>query len=242
MGGRQIIYYECENPSCGLRFPELREGLPRERCPMCRGLLRNVMIITGEVNEPVLAPRVEKWPVMECLLDNIRSGLNVGAIFRTADGIGINKLYLGGITPTPDNEAVRKTALGAETGISWEKVNNGVNKAMQLSATGYVLWALEATTLSDSLYTLGQNLPDRPLVMVLGNEVCGIDPGILAYCERVVSIPMVGKKRSHNVATAFGIAASYLHYCQIFSQGSESRLPKAKLTPCAGRTLPSGST
>ena len=231
MNSRQIIYYECENPTCGLRFPELHEGLQRERCPMCRGRVRNVMAVDYAMETPLLLPEVEKYPVMDCLLDNIRSGLNVGAIFRTADGIGINKLYLGGITPGPDGAAVKKTALGAETGVEWEKINNGVKKAMQLAATGYILWALEATPAAESLYVVGDNIPNHPLILVVGNEVCGVDPDILKHCQQIVGIPMAGVKRSYNVATAFGIAASYLRYCQIFSQGSNNRLPKTKLTP-----------
>lgn len=231
MGGRQIIYYECEDPSCGLRFPELREGLPRQRCPMCRGLVRIAMAFDTPTYENMTLSGVEETPVMVGLLDNIRSGLNVGSIFRSADGIGISRLYLCGITPSPDSEAVRKTSLGAETNVTWESVNNGVAKAAQLKAEGYCLWALEAAPTANSLYLLGDKIPDQPLVLVVGNEVCGVDPMILEHCERIVSIPMVGKKRSYNVATAFGIAASYLRYCQIFSQGSERRLPNTRLTP-----------
>lgn len=231
MAGRQITYYECDNPHCGLRFPELREGLPRERCPMCRGRVRIAMSMEAPMDELIHPATVEKPPLMECLLDNIRSGLNVGAIFRSAEGIGVNKLYLGGITPAPDGTEVKKTALGAETCVSWERINNGAIKGMQLAAAGYKLWALEASPEADSLYSVGDKIPDQPLVLVFGNEVCGVDPNILLYCERIVSIPMVGKKRSYNVATAFGIAASYLRYCQIFSQGSERRLPNIRLTP-----------
>lgn len=231
MSGRKIIYFECENPACGLRFPELREGLPRERCPLCRSRIRIEMLRDSVDEELALPATPENLPVMDGLLDNIRSGLNVGAIFRTADGLGIHKLYLGGITPSPDSEAVKKTALGAETAIGWEKINNGVKKAMALTAEGYILWALEATPGAESLYSAGDKIPDMPLVLVVGNEVCGVDPEILKYCQQVIGIPMAGVKRSYNVATAFGIAASYLRYCQIFSQGSESRFPKTKLTP-----------
>jgi 23S rRNA (guanosine2251-2'-O)-methyltransferase len=231
MGGRQIVYYECDDPSCGLRFPELREGLPRERCPICRGRVRIAMEIDAPTYENSSLPGIEKTRPMAGLLDNIRSGLNVGSIFRTADGIGIGRLYLCGITPSPEREAVRKTSLGAETNVTWKSVNNGVTKAVELKAKGSSLWALETTPAADSLYTLGDKIPEKPLVLVVGNEVCGVDPMILEHCERIVSIPMVGKKRSYNVATAFGIAASYLHYCQIFSQGSESRLPNSMLIP-----------
>jgi 23S rRNA (guanosine2251-2'-O)-methyltransferase len=227
----QIIYYECENQSCGLRFPELREGLVRERCPMCRGRVRISMTVDQPPNENPLPFVASNSPVMVGLLDNIRSGLNVGSIFRTADGIGLSRLCLCGITPTPDNTVVKKTALGAEKIVGWEHDNNGFAKVCQLKAAGYSLWGLEHTETADSLYAVGDKLPDQPLVLVIGNEVCGIDLNIIEQCDRIVAIPMEGKKRSYNVAIAFGIAASYLRYCQIFSQGSAKRLPKTRLIP-----------
>ena len=232
MGSRQIIYYECENPSCGLRFPELREGLPRERCPMCRGRVRIAMAVDyRQLMKPLLSLGLKNTPVMEGLLDNIRSGLNVGSIFRSADGIGISKLYLCGITPSPDNAAVKKTALGAETSVGWEMVNNGVVKAMQLKAAGYRFgdWRLHRRLILSIRWEI-KYLSSHSFWW-LGMKYVGLTQIILELCERIVSIPMVGKKRSYNVATAFGIAASYLRYCQIFSQGSERRLPNTRLTP-----------
>ena len=164
-------------------------------------------------------------------LDNIRSSMNVGSIFRSADGIGISKLYLGGITPSPDNQGVQKTALGAEKCIAWEKANNGVEKIWALKAAGYQIWGFEYTPNADGLYSMGANIPPQLLVLVVGNEACGIDPQILSACDRIVFIPMVGKKQSYNVATAFGIAASYLRYRQILSHGSVSKLPNTSSTP-----------
>ncbi len=227
----QIIYFECENPDCGLRFPEFREGLPRERCPMCRGRVRVAMRIDPPVQENIVFNGVEDKPTMDGLLDNIRSGLNVGSIFRSADGVGINKLYLCGITPTPDNAAVQKTSLGAEQSVAWERTKNGVMKALHLKSSGYCLWGLEATADGESLYELGTKLPKKPMVLVTGNEVCGVDPQIIKQCDRIVYIPMVGKKRSYNVAIAFGITVSYLRYCQISFQGSTRRLPNTRSTP-----------
>jgi len=227
----QIIYYECVNYECGLRFPEFREGLPRERCPMCRGRVRVAMSIDPPVQENIAFTALKEKPVMAALLDNIRSSLNVGSIFRSADGVGIKKLYLCGITPSPENDAVQKTSLGAELSVAWERANNGVVKALQLRNSGHNLWGLETAAGSESLYELGAKVPSEPVVLVIGNEVCGVDPQILEQCERIVHIPMSGKKLSYNVAIAFGIAASYLRYCQMFSQESDSRLPNTKLTP-----------
>ena len=90
---------------------------------------------------------------------------------------------------------------------------------------GYSIWGLESVPSAISLFEIDEEIKGEALILVVGNEVCGIDPDILALCDQIVSIPMVGIKRSLNVATAFGIAASYLRYCQILSQGSESKLP-----------------
>jgi len=225
MGHKQIIYYECENRECNLRFPDLRDDMPRERCPVCRGRIRVVLTIDAPHNEnqaPVLS---STKPKLEAMLDNVRSGLNVGSIFRSADGIGVSKLYLCGITPNPENPAVRKTSLGAEQNVSWDHVSNGVVKVRELKMAGYSIWGLESVPSAISLFEIDEEIKGEALILVVGNEVCGIDPDILALCDQIVSIPMVGIKRSLNVASAFGIAASYLRYRQILSQGSVSILP-----------------
>jgi tRNA G18 (ribose-2'-O)-methylase SpoU len=165
-----------------------------------------------------------RWQV-EALLDNIRSAWNVGSIFRTSDGTGVKKLYLCGITPTPENSKVGKTALGAETNIAWEKSNNGVLLARELKSKGYILWALEDLTEAVPLFQMEVYSEVPPILLILGNEVCGVDPGIIEICHKVVSIPMLGKKQSYNVAIAFGIAASFLLYRQSESQGSLNILP-----------------
>lgn len=198
---------------------------------MCRGRIRIALVLDQAERENSLISGGDSGTVTEALVDNVRSGLNVGSIFRTADGIGVRKLYLCGFTPTPDNSVVQKTALGAEKTVSWEQVNNSVLKARQLKLDGYKLWCLEAVDTAESLYLQVEIPCIQPLVLVVGNEVCGIDPEIIELCDRVVSIPMVGLKRSFNVATAFGIAASYLRYCQIRSHGSVSKLPNTRLTP-----------
>ncbi len=144
---------------------------------------------------------------MEFLLDNVRSVFNVGSIFRSADGAGVSHLYLGGITPSPGHKAMRKTALGAEEQIAWSVHRNGVQIAEELAGAGHTLWALEWTRESVDLFEAAEARGSGKLVVVLGNEVTGVDPGILSVCEQVVHIPMRGNKVSLNVATAMGIAA-----------------------------------
>ena len=151
------------------------------------------------------------------LLDNIRSAWNVGSILRSADGFGFNHVYLCGITPTADNEAVTKTSLGAEDSIPWSYHKDAVKLVKGLKAEGWKVYALEeddrAVSLeSDSSLALRvrskmQDPAPALQVLILGNEVTGVDPDLLDLCDEIFYIPMRGEKKSFNVAIAFGIAA-----------------------------------
>jgi 23S rRNA (guanosine2251-2'-O)-methyltransferase len=218
------FFYQCQDPACGLRFPAQSGSLKVERCPRCRSAL--VRATTLEIEqEAALRENGRSGLILEALLDNIRSAWNVGSMFRTADGTGIQCLYLCGITPTPAHPQVVRTALGAETSIPWQYASNAVELAQSLISNGYRLWALEDTPDSVDLYDLDYEADPRPVLLAVGNEIAGIDPGLLELCERRVSIPMIGRKRSYNVAVAFGIAASYLRYCHSLSQESRKKLP-----------------
>lgn len=216
-------YFECNNPGCRLRFPSPKASPRRILCPVCRSTITVVdTIITESERDNVFINPPNKR--LSVFLDNIRSAWNVGSIFRTSDGFGIDKIYCCGITPTPDNTKVAKTSLGSETDIRWEHANNGLIAAQKLKSQGYLLISLEDLPNSQSLYSF--EIPsDRKTILVLGNEVVGIDPGIIDISDAVVSIPMVGKKRSHNVAMAFAAAASFLYYRQIVSQESRRIFP-----------------
>jgi tRNA G18 (ribose-2'-O)-methylase SpoU len=145
------------------------------------------------------------------LVDNVRSIYNVGSFFRTADGAGsIAHLYLCGITPTPDNPKVAKTALGAEQSVPWSYHKNGWETAVSLQQQGHQLWALEGTAQAESL--LATTPITAPTVLVVGNELSGIDPDILAICAKVLAIPMQGRKSSLNVASALAVAVYWLRY------------------------------
>jgi tRNA G18 (ribose-2'-O)-methylase SpoU len=145
------------------------------------------------------------------VLDNIRSAYNVGSIFRTADGAGIQELFLCGITPSPENVRVRKTALGAEEAVPWRSRRNGVQLVRELMEQEYFLVVLEGGEGARSLYDCGQDLGElagnKSVALVVGNEKSGVDPGILACCDLCLKLPMQGAKRSLNVVVAFGIAA-----------------------------------
>ncbi len=137
------------------------------------------------------------------ILNNIRSRENVGSIFRTVDAAGASKIYLCGITPTPPHEKISKTALGAETYVQWEYFKEAWRLLARLRKDGINIVALEQTKESIDLFKFK---PKFPLALVLGNEVKGLSPQILKYCDKKISIPMYGKKESLNVSVAVGIA------------------------------------
>ncbi|HZX49669.1 MAG TPA: RNA methyltransferase [Candidatus Paceibacterota bacterium] len=137
------------------------------------------------------------------VLDNIRSAENVGSIFRTADALVVDKIFLCGITPTPAHEKVGKTALGAEKTVVWEYHKQTWRLLEKLKEQGVFIAALEQTKKSVSLEKFK---PKFPLALVLGHEVKGVSPSVLRLANAIVEIPMLGQKESLNVAVAFGIA------------------------------------
>lgn len=225
MNTNNYEFYECDKQECKLRFPGYEGYSQTKYCPICRSSVHKVAIVRNRFENENQSSIQNSWKV-EGILDNIRSAWNVGSIFRTADGTGIKKLYLCGITPTPENIKVRKTALGAEANISWEKFNNGVQLASLLKTKGCVLWALEDMPEATPLFQVDIQSYYSPIVLIVGNEGSGVDPGIVEMSDKVVSIPMLGKKKSYNVAVAFGIVASFLLYRQSLSQGSLNIFPR----------------
>ncbi|GAB4150580.1 MAG: hypothetical protein Fur0021_13320 [Candidatus Promineifilaceae bacterium] len=208
---------ECENRDCFFRYPVLEKERPGVLCPRCGRMTRLVSerYVRQEANQAVTSQPV---PQVVALLDNIRSVFNVGSMFRIADGSGISHLHLGGITPTPEHSKMGKTALGAERTVPWSYHVNGLQAAQKLQAANYRLWAIEENGPQvNSLFTAAP-AADRPIVLIVGNEVAGIDPDILTLCECVFSIPMQGQKRSLNVAVAFGIAAYTMRYALFWDQ------------------------
>ncbi len=199
---------ECRQALCRFRYPVAAFPEPQEACPRCGGPTRLL-----SYPQP-LAPEARSVPPLPLavLLDNIRSAYNVGAIFRTADGAGVTHLHLCGITPTPDHPKVAKTALGAEGSLAWSQHANGLDAARALVERGHVLWALEKGLGAAPLFQLSPQGAPRPLVLVVGNEISGVDPAILALCQRQVALPMAGVKGSLNVAVAFGVAVYWLAF------------------------------
>ena len=142
------------------------------------------------------------------LLDNIRSAWNVGSIFRSADGFGFRHIYLCGITPTPENEAVTKTSLGAQDSVPWSYHKDAVKLVKGLKNEGRRILALEE---HERAVSIDDELILQNTVLILGNEITGVDPELLDLCDEVLYIPMRGDKKSFNVAVAFAIAAHALN-------------------------------
>ena len=136
------------------------------------------------------------------VLDNIRSALNVGAIFRTCDGAGISKLYLCGITPYPPHNRIPKTALGAVEYVEWERATSTIETITKLKAEGYKIYSIEQTEQSipytDIEYT-------EKSAFVFGHEISGVADEVLESSDQIIELPMHGKKNSLNVATTAGI-------------------------------------
>ena len=201
---------QCQN--CGLRYPLVENHPFGDRCPNCLGTTKPVL--THHLASKPASLALQSKTQLEALLDNVRSAWNVGSIFRTADGLGINKLYLCGITPTPENEAVLKTSLGAEEAVAWEYSLNALETAKNLRANGYQLIALEQDERAIKLQNVFDSFRSQggTSVLLVGNEVTGVDPELLDLCAQIIHIPMKGTKSSFNVEVAFGITAYQLRY------------------------------
>lgn len=141
---------------------------------------------------------------LRVVVDGVRSLWNVGSIFRSADGCGVEHLHLTGITGTPPRAEIAKTALGAEQAVAWSYRADPLEVLDALVRDGYTPVALEATERAEAVDRFAW--PSRVL-LVVGNEVAGVSAALLERCPAHVSIPMLGEKRSFNVAVAFGIAA-----------------------------------
>ena len=176
-------------------------------CPRCASPTLMVEVHQPSSNIFKNNNQVQNSQTVAVLVDNIRSAHNVGSIFRTSDGAGIRHVYLGGVTPTPDQPAVQKTSLGAEHSISWSYHSNGKIIAQKLREQNFLLLALETGPDSTSIFKIDYSQVSVPILLIIGNEISGIDPGILCICEKKIWIPMCGVKESLNVSNAFSIAA-----------------------------------
>lgn len=137
---------------------------------------------------------------------NIRSLHNVGSIFRSADAFGVEKIYLTGYTSAPPRKEIAKVALGSEARVPWEKEEDVLELIRRLQKDGKKVLALEIGENVLSVSDAQNKFDHTEIVLVLGNEVSGLEPEVLSACDATVMIPMPGQKRSLNVSVASGIA------------------------------------
>ncbi len=147
--------------------------------------------------------RLAKVPVM-VVLDNIRSCHNIGSVFRTSDALLIEKIFLCGISSTPPDKEIRKTALGAENTVAWEYHPDTLEAISTLKAQGYTVIAVEQVEKSISLADYHPSA-NAKLALVFGNEVKGVQQEVVDRCDLAIEIPQYGTKHSFNISVSVGI-------------------------------------
>ena len=156
--------------------------------------------------------QAKKLPVA-VVLDNVRSEMNVGSIFRTADAFLIDRICLCGITPQPPKAEIHKTALGAEESVTWQYYSTAIDAIKQLKAVDYLICSIEqvhdSVSLADFTVDIGQ-----PVAIVLGNEVKGVSQQVVDLSDCCVEIPQEGTKHSLNISCCAAIVMWHL-YCQL---------------------------
>jgi tRNA G18 (ribose-2'-O)-methylase SpoU len=147
--------------------------------------------------------QLEKLPVI-CVLDNIRSQHNIGSIFRTSDAFRVSGLYLCGITATPPNREINKSALGATESVKWQYFEDTLSAIEQLKKQGYKIIAIEQATESVNLDDYSPTLSEK-VALVFGNEVTGVSDHIMEEIDACIEIPQFGTKHSFNVSVTAAI-------------------------------------
>ena len=144
-----------------------------------------------------------KFPVL-LVLDNIRSGLNVGSAFRTCDAFGFEGIHLCGICARPPHKEISKSAIGASQSVVWEYFEDIEKSILVLIEKGYQIIGVEQTNKSVALQNF-EPIPDQKYALVFGNEVNGISDSILDHLHHSLEIPQFGTKHSFNVSVSIGI-------------------------------------
>lgn len=150
-----------------------------------------------------------KHPVI-LLADNVRSMHNIGALFRTADAFRIHSMILAGISGCPPHPEIAKSALGAEEAVDWTHVDDAVAEASRLRSLGWKICVLEQSHGSIPLHSFNPDDSSGRFVLVVGNEVNGVDQRLVDMADYVLEIPQEGTKHSLNVSTSAAIALYHL--------------------------------
>jgi tRNA G18 (ribose-2'-O)-methylase SpoU len=146
---------------------------------------------------------LNKLPVI-CILDNIRSQHNIGSIFRTSDAFRIRELYLCGITSTPPNREINKSALGATESVKWQYFSDTITAIRILKSQGYKIIAVEQAFGSIELEDFNPGI-DEQIAFIFGNEVSGVSDEVMELVDACIEIPQFGTKHSFNVSVTAAI-------------------------------------
>lgn len=161
------------------------------------------------LNEELGRPTLEEYATMDKLpitviLDNVRSAQNVGSFFRTADAFGIEHIALCGISATPPNREIHKTALGSELSVEWSYYATTAECVAKLRSEGYKIIAIEQVERATMLDKFCAE-PNTKYALVFGNEVEGVDQAVVDIVDGAIEIPQVGTKHSLNVSVSAGV-------------------------------------
>lgn len=202
---------ECQRRECRFRFPVAVEADAGDPCPRCGGSTSSVTKpFDGRGVMQAVAQAV--GPPVAALLDNVRSSYNVGSMFRTCDGAGVLHIHLCGITATPEQPKVAKTALGADQNVPWSYHANSLDALGRLKESGYLVWSLENRQPAQSIFEIDPGKVGAPVLLIVGNELSGVDPGLLKASDQIVYLPMLGRKSSLNAVVAFGAVVYWLRF------------------------------
>ena len=162
-------------------------------------------LLNEELGRPTLEEyaEIEKLPVT-VVLDNVRSAQNVGSFFRTADAFGIEHIALCGISCTPPNREIHKTALGSEMSVAWSYHTTTLECVEKLRSEGYKIVAIEQIESATMLDNFCANKGEK-YALIFGNEVDGVDQAVADVVDGAIEIPQVGIKHSLNVSVSAGV-------------------------------------
>lgn len=209
----------CPYLDCGSEIEVTVDNKGRSNCPQCGRLMTpRPPEVLAFLARKQSSPAGSTSCGFACLLEDVRSLYNVGSMFRTADGAGLDALVLTGITGCPPHKRIAKTSLGAEDSVPWSYHQSALSGIQQARASGSLILALEYLAADDPHFPPSLSLTEfmagdvfaaataGPLLLLVGNEVTGISAEALAASDAVCHLPMHGIKESLNVACAFAIA------------------------------------
>lgn len=160
------------------------------------------MVDTGDKSESF-----RSFPIV-CLLDSVRSAHNVGSMFRNAECFGVNKIILTGLSPTPENMHVQKTAMGTHNQVSWQYQKDALAAIEELRADNFQIWGVETAREAQRLSQI-QEVPDN-LALIFGHEQFGMSMELMQACDKLISIELFGTKNSLNVSISQAVVLSQL--------------------------------